>query len=255
MPFRMLPNTDATRIAALDAAATKAATVPEADRPYPSAVQAQLTSLGPNFKQQATEAGTALSEQGVATSQATLDFLALQAVVSHFFQVFNLAVGRGVIPREARAHYQLDISSAALPDLITQADVLLWAGRIATGEAARVATAGAVPMAMPSADEVATAATAYDTSARTQTEKKDAYDDEQGEVAALRPDADKLIRDIWDYVEFAHRAEPGPGKRRKAREWGVTYLTRPGETPDPEDPETPSTPQPPPVEKNATTEN
>ena len=235
MPFRRNPDSDATRITALDALEKKAATVPEADRPYPASLHTELTTLAPRFRQEAQQAGTALSTQSAATSQATFDFLALQTVVSHYFQVLNLAIARGVIPRDARAHYQIDVSTAALPDLVTQADVVLWAGRIAEGEAARLAAnPAAVPMAMPSAAEVATAAAAYDASSKVQSTAKDTYDDEQEDVAALRPAIDKLIRDIWDHIEFTYRNEPGPSRRRRAREWGITYVTRPGEIPDEE---------------------
>jgi hypothetical protein len=245
MPFRQLPNTDATRISALDALLKKAATVPEAQRPYPAADHAQLVDFAPKFQREAQQAGTALSAQSTATTQATLDFLALQMVVSHYLQVFNLGVARGTFPRAARAHYQLDISSAALPDLVTQADVTLWAGRIVEGEAARLAaTPGAPAMAMPSAAEVQTAAAAYTASSLLQSEKKDAYDDEQDDVAALRPAADELITNIWDHIEFTYRKEPGPSKRRRCREWGLVYVTRPGEEPDPEEP-APENPQPP----------
>jgi hypothetical protein len=245
MPFRQLPNTDATRITALDALLQKAGLVPEAERPYPAALHTQLTTLGAQFKLEAQQAGTALSAQSTATTQATLDFLALQMVVSHYLQVFNLGVARGTFPRAARAHYQLDISSAALPDLATQADVTLWAGRIVEGEAARLAaTPGAPAMAMPSAAEVQTAAAAYAASSALQSEKKDTYDDEQEDVAALRPAADKLIKDIWDNIEFTYRNDPGPGKRRKCREWGLVYITRPGEEPDPVEP-APENPQSP----------
>ena len=244
MPYRALPTTDATRIAAFDALLKQAALVPVAERPYPIALHTQLETLAPQFKLEAQQAGTALSTQSAATSEATLDFLALQTSVSHYFQVLNLAVARGVIPRDARAHYQLDVSSAVLPDLITQADVTLWASRIAEGEAARLAAnPAAVPMAMPSAAEVAAAAAKYATSSAAQSTAKSAYDAEQEQVAALRPAVDKLIRDLWDYIEFAYREDPGPSKRRKARLWGITYVTRPGETPDEGD----GTPTPTPV--------
>lgn len=243
MPFRQLPNTDATRITALDALLAKAGLVPEAERPYPAALHTQLGTLAPQFKAEAQQAGTALSAQSSATTQATLDFLALQTGVSHYIQVFNLGVARGVFPREARAHYQLDVSSAALPALATQADVTLWAGRIATGEAARLAAdPAAIPMALPSAAEIATAAGKYAASSALQSEKKDAYDDEQDDVAALRPAVDELITDIWDIIEFSYRKEPGPSKRRRCREWGLVYITRPGEEPDPVEP-TPENPQ------------
>jgi hypothetical protein len=41
------------------------------------------------------------------------------------------------------------------------------------------------------------------------------------------------VKDLWDTIEFHLRHEPTPaGLRRRAREWGITYATRPGETPD-----------------------
>jgi hypothetical protein len=74
------------------------------------------------------------------------------------------------------------------------------------------------------------------------------------------PDVDALIAAVWDSIEssqwalarwtadtaarrvsgkgfpgnqFTYRKEPGPSKRRRCREWGLVYITRPGEEPDP----------------------
>ncbi len=123
------------------------------------------------------------------------------------------------------------MSNAALPALVTQADVTLWAGRIVEGEAARLAAdPAATPMALPSAAEITTAAAKYAASSALQSEKKDTYDDEQDDVAALRPAVDELITDIWDSIEFTYRKDPGPSKRRRCREWGVVYVTRPAKS-------------------------
>lgn len=61
----------------------------------------------------------------------------------------------------------------------------------------------------------------YAESAAARTVEKDAYDSKQEAVAALRPRADKLIREILDHIEFAHRADSTPNRRRKCREWGI----------------------------------
>jgi hypothetical protein len=82
-----------------------------------------------------------------------------------------------------------------------------------------------------------------------------------------RPAVDALLADVWDSIEssqwalarwttgtaarrvsgkgfpgnqFTYRKEPGPSKRRRCREWGVVYVTRPGEEPDPVDGTNPS---------------
>jgi len=40
--------------------------------------------------------------------------------------------------------------------------------------------------------------------------------------------------------QFTYSDEPGPSKRRRCREWGITYITRPGEEPAPEIPQPPT---------------
>ena len=81
--------------------------------------------------------------------------------------------------------------------------------------------------------------TSYESELARRPAAKDALDGEQQDVNALRPAADKLIKDIWDEVEFALRQLNPPSLRRRVREWGVTSALRPGE------PEEPATPTPP----------
>jgi len=80
-----------------------------------------------------------------------------------------------------------------------------------------------------------------------QTTAKDALESEQADVNLLRPEADRIILDVWDEVEFALRRLEPSTLRRRAREWGVFYALRPGEPeePTPADPDTPTTPTPP----------
>jgi hypothetical protein len=94
-------------------------------------------------------------------------------------------------------------------------------------------------MAMPAASEVGAALTAYETELTRQSAAKDALEGEQTDVNVLRPAADRLIKDIWDEVEFALRQHDAPAPRRRSREWGVFYALRPGE---PEEPAEPSAP-------------
>lgn len=61
-------------------------------------------------------------------------------------------------------------------------------------------------------------------------------------IAGSNPAIDALILDMWDTIEFKLRALDGPSRRRRGREWGIVYLTRPGEPADPEEPATPEAP-------------
>lgn len=247
MPYRALPNSDSARLSALEACATKATTVAATARPYSDELQSRLEALLGKFRTEARETGTALSAQTAATARASLDFAALQTNVSHFIQVLNLAIARGVIPAEARGHYGLDVSSTVVPAISSHSAAVLWAQRIIAGEAARRAADPAAPaMALPSAAEVAATLTAYDASSKAQSTAKDTLDREQEDVDALRPTIDALITDLWDTIEFAYRKDSAPSRRRKCREWGIVYITRPGEELDPEE-ATPAPPTTPPT--------
>lgn len=125
--------------------------------------------------------------------------------------------------------------------MASYADADQWAARLVDGEAARVAAAPAghpaTPMSMPSAGEVATARQTLADIRRRQSTAKDSYDKEQADVETARPAIDTFIAEIWDTIEFRLRTLDGPSRRRRAREWGVAYVTRPGEPPDPEPPQ------------------
>lgn len=157
--------------------------------------------------------------------------------MSHFIQVFNLGVARGTFARSDRAFYGLDVSRSDVPPISTYSNFTLWARKLIDGEAARIAAAPAgtpaVPMALPSAGEVAAALALVENTGGRQSTAKDAVVKESADVETGRPAVDALILDMWDTIEFKLRSLDGPTRRRRAREWGIVYLARPGETPDP----------------------
>lgn len=182
-----------------------------------------------------------LRAQTAATTAVKTATLPLERHISHFFQVFNLAVTRGVFAASDRAYYQIDATNDKVPTLDSDADLRLWAGRIATGEGARV-SAGGAPMAMPGASQVAAALMPYTTAQATQTTAKTAFDTGEEAVSSQRVPADALILDLWDTIEYNLRANDPPSLRRKAREWGVVYDGDEAVPPTPPAPPAPPTP-------------
>ena len=55
--------------------------------------------------------------------------------------------------------------------------------------------------------------------------QKDNYDKAQEALDALNPEADKLILRIWNEIDTAYDDLEAPSRRRKAREWGVVYIS------------------------------
>jgi len=169
-------------------------------RPLPRRNSTPWSPCAPLGKPSST-AAVALSAQTKATSHAEEIGRDLEQFISHFLQVFNLAVARGLFPASARAFYRLDVKSAQVPSVTSHADRLTWAGNIIDGEADRAAdegpgtpatfdsgltmdsgvrmdsnVGGYVPMAMPSAQDVANVLNAYTPAHHTASQKKDAYD-------------------------------------------------------------------------------
>jgi len=244
MPSRQLPRTDEDRLQALQTAFDKSAATPAAQLAISAATKTRLETQYPLFRTEVEERGTALAGQTTATEAQVAQASRLRTWTSHFLQTLNMAIEREAIPAGARAFYQLDASQTVLPRLSAEADLVLWAGRAVSGEALRVAAGGA-PILFPPVSEVAAELTQYQTLRSAQSSKKDAYQNEAADVDALRGTIDELILDIWDEVEFHFRRESASSLRSKAREYGVFYASRPGETPDPGGPPAPPPSSPP----------
>jgi hypothetical protein len=234
MPELDRPNTDIQRLKALQSAKIKADAVLPGPLAFGPATLAALIALLPNFATEMQQRGTALSGQSSTTAAINPYRKRVRMFISHFLRVFNIGVERGVYAASERAHYQLPVSSEKLPNLSSDEDLVLWAGNIAAGDAARV-TAGGAPMTNPTAAEVAAEFALYEPMLATHTTAKDAYDSEQEDVEDMRPQVDDLINDIWDEVLFTFRKDSPSSMRRKAREYGVVYRLSPGEEPQPDE--------------------
>lgn len=243
MPYRDLPNTDAKRTTALSALFTKAAGVVDADLPFPVILRGQINALQPLWLGELGDVSEALGVQTGLTGSVEPLAAEFDLVFNHFVQVFHLGVRRGVFQRSDRTFYGMGVNQSDVPSTSRHVDRVLWAGRIAAGEAQRLAANPTQPpMSMPSAAQVAAAFAAYMAAHTAQSTAKETYDEEQEDVQGLRPQVDALVLEAWDQMEFTYRRESGPSRRRKCREWGVVYIPRPGEEPDEEEPPTPEPP-------------
>ena len=234
MPKLDRPDTDTQRLTALQSAKIKADATPPAQLAFSPDTLAALIALLPTLATEMQQRGTALSGQASTTAAINPFRNRVRMFISHFLQVFNLGVERGDYSASDRAHYQLPVSSDKLPKLSGDEDLVLWAGNIAAGDAARV-TAGGAAMVNPTAAQVAAEFGLYEPMLAVHTTAKDAYDSEQEDVEDMRPEVDDLINDIWDEVLFTFRKDSPSSMRRKAREYGVVYRLSAGEEPHPDE--------------------
>lgn len=221
---RRLPNTDVARNVALKASKTKQANTAPADMALTAATIAKLNLTQPLFEQKMILRGAALRNQSSVTVEKNAAQEQTKMFISHFIQVFNLGIERGVFPASDRAFYTLDVNSNSVPPLTKESEITYWGEQLITGDAGRI-DAGGAAMAMPEISQVQAAYDNFIHMNSQQSTVKDAYDKAQEEVSNMRPDVDKLILKIWDEVETFYNQEETPSKRRHAREWGVVYVS------------------------------
>lgn len=223
MPFRQIPRSVLGFQKAMDDGSNKASTSPE--EAITADTLAVLAIKQPDYNAKVLAMNIAKQAQMSATQEEDVAIGECRMFTSHYFQVFNLGVARGLYPATARTFYGIDANDDKVPNLSKENDVSHWAQAIVTGDAARVA-AGGTAMINPKATEVDAKFLTYKTKHNTQSEKKDAYDTAQQEVAAMFEPVKQLVVDMWDEIEFFYRHEPDEAsKRRRCREWGVVYVS------------------------------
>lgn len=200
----------------------------EAAKIFLNATIDHLKTFAPVFATAYNNRNIAISSRSVATKQKNTPKDIAKKVVAHFFHTFNNGIERGTFHISERRLYGLDIENMDIPPLISETDILKWGDKIATGETTRIAQGGK-PMAMPSADEVKIALESYKTALGQKSEKQIGLTKEQEEVQKLRDEADDLIKDLWDEVEFYFRKSEPAARRVQCSQWGITYKNRYGE--------------------------
>lgn len=245
MPYRRLPNTISAVLRTLTTArdAWKQFSDARLIKPehWAKLDDGDPASLLHRLLKEAGDVPLALAAQAPLTDAANKALARLTLYVSHFHQVYDFGVARGVFTAGGRAYYGREVGAASLPDLSSTAAVLEAAGKIAPGETRRAQAGGAghVPMALPSAAQVAAILAEVEPLHRQSEAAKAHTDRQQEELGALYPEAQKLAVSICNTVEFnlsEREALESGGRRRIARLWGVVYIYEPQETPDPDDP-------------------
>lgn len=228
MPFRRLPATDSSRSDALRAVYTKSISAPVEELPFSTIYLDKIKIFYPKFKKEIEERGTALSVQSEATLISNAAQEKCRMYVSHYIQVFNFGVARNKFKASERAFFQLSVNQETVPDLKSADSLTAVAENIIKGDVNRIAAGGA-EMSNPSTAEVEAVYNDYAAKSADQSAKKGVYEKEQKDVDNIRAEADELIADIWDEIEFKYRKDEPSAMRRKAREYGVVYVSRPGE--------------------------
>jgi hypothetical protein len=237
MPYRNLPSSDAASLTALRALVKKQLATPAADWLYDATLGAENTACLALFTKETGERETADAARIHLTELANAAFNRTRQTISHFIQTLNNGIDRAVLVREDRSYYNLGLDQRDVPVVYSTADVITWANNVIAGETRRAAAASAagrpfIPVTFPSAADVQTELSALESLLTQQSTATTTAQDEQHDVEAARPRIALCIVEAWDAIEYRLRRLDAPALRDIARQWGITYASRPGEPPE-----------------------
>lgn len=148
--------------------------------------------------------------------------------ISHFIQVFNLAVLRDEIKESQKELYGLsDVNT--LPDLLSESALIEWGAKIIEGEQRRISQGG-IPIYNPTIARVKVYYDIFVDSYERQKNYQAATARSLEDLASMRSRADELILDIWNQVEAEFEGvQPNENRLEKCRDYGLVYYYRSNE--------------------------
>jgi hypothetical protein len=226
MPYRRLPNTDEARIRSLRAAVYCG----DCYDTFDLAISLRLYNAAKNFLPKLEAAQKyyceCYEEQAKASTQHKHHVKMARLYISHFIQVFNFCVIRSEIKSSCKKFYGLTDDNLTVPDLTGEQSIVEWGKKIIDGEKQRTQQGGS-PIYNPSIVKVQVVYEIFLESYRKQHELQEITARSLSQLAAMRPEADKLILEIWNEVESRFsEIEPEEQRLQKCCEYGLIYYYR-----------------------------
>lgn len=228
MPYRRLPNTDASRIRAMGVALEKGRDVPPVQMAYSPKLMVQLQKFLPRFENMIQLQRQAYSLQFERSKEYSEILRKARLYLTHFIKVMNMAIIRGELLSETRAFYGIAGNESTVPSLDTENEMISWGKRIIEGEEYRIRKGGS-PITNPT---IAVVKVRYQTfldawnSQKTLAKRTLDYIEKNNE---LRKEADDLILQIWNEIENTHSGLEEEERQAANEKYGIVYFYRKSE--------------------------
>ena len=228
MPYRRLPNTDASRIRAMKTALKKGSELPPYKLAFTSKSAVQLQRVLPQFEQNILQYKLALAAQNKYTRDYNEISRKARLFLTHFIRVMNMAIFRGDLPAETRAFYGLATDDSTVPLLNTENEMMSWGRRIIEGEELRIRKGGS-PITNPT---IAVVKVRFENFLEAWNHNNSLARKTNGyfeKNIALRNEADEIILLIWNEVEKTHSSLAEELKKVLNVSYGLIYFYRKNE--------------------------
>lgn len=231
MPYRKLPNTDLSRINALETALDRCQLENTPGIVIPTLYIQEMKGFLPGFKSAQLAYQQALNQQQQSSLKYQKKFNTARMYVSHFLQVFQLCILRKEFRPEIRSLYKLPIDSSNLPELSTEAHLLECCAHVIEGERIRTSQGG-VPIYNPTIAKVNVHCTMFKETVQEHKVFQSNTLRTLEQVRILRPEADRLILTVWNAVETHFKHLEGENFYQSCSDYGVRYYQRKEKTDD-----------------------
>jgi len=231
MPYRRLPNTDQARLRALEAAISRCEDQSFGNQVVSFSVLLEVRNFCDIFSTQLNQYQKVLENQINANKQYQQITANARMYISHFIQVFNLAVIRGDIKSEHKRLFQLEPDVHIVPDLSTDTAILEWGKNIIDGESERIRNGG-TPIYNPPISKVKVHYEIFKEYNGKHKLHQAITSQNRSKLVKLREKCDELILDTWNQIEEKFRNEEASQRLKKCQEYGVVYYYRKNERKD-----------------------
>jgi hypothetical protein len=231
MPYRRLPNTDQARIRSMQTAIEQCGRTNVPDLAFSIKTKNEAEAFLPTFESAHHDYLMCLENQVTAGKKYQQQIKMARLYISHFIQVLNFCVIRNEIKPDTKRLYGLEPSNYSVPDLNTEAALLLWGEHVITGEQERIRQGGA-PIYNPAIAKVRVHYDIFKDGGISQKTYQRSTNRTLEQIASLRKSADDILLEIWNQVEDYYKALPEPPRREKCEAYGLRYYFRKNELKD-----------------------
>lgn len=226
MPYRRLPNTDTARVKALKLALSTANN--EAIMPFSKTLYDKAKDFLPKFQQTLENQKKSKKKQISNNKKYKQDLNKIKTYISHFLQVVNMSIVREELTPEVRKFYGISPNNSNIPKFNKENDIIFWGKKIIEGEELRVSKGGE-PIKNPDISLVKFYYENFIHAFNHQKNLKELNLKATNEVSEIRPQADKLILELWNEIERCYKKLPVSLRRERSQKFGVVYVYRKNE--------------------------
>ena len=228
MPYRRLPNTDASRLKAMKKALEKGKEMPPHKLAYSSKAIIKLEKFLPQFNQSLHLYRDTISSQNRKNREYYETVKKAKLYLTHFIKVMNMAILRGELPAETRAFYGLATDESTVPLLNTETELLTWGRRIIEGEEFRIKKGGS-PITNPTSAVVKVRFGSFLDALNHHNSLIHKSLEDNEKITALRRQADEIILQLWNEVENTFANSPAELRKKQCEGYGLVYFYRKNE--------------------------